>query len=90
MACGLEQEECVTKVSQERGGCLVSCTGLYADVQSLDGNLNITANSTQEGIRLLVSIFDKYNEHKNSYAKSLMFDPSSDSFSKFVLGIFYN
>ena len=66
---------------------MVPCTGLYADIQYTEADLDISADSSQEGGQLLSDIFDKYKEHKNLFAKSLLFDPNSENFSKFLIYI---
>ena len=81
-SCGLEQEGCAEEVSRHKEGCRVSCTGLYADIQHADGNIIVSTDSQQRGTQLLADIFDKYNKHKNQFAKNLVFDPTSNSFSK--------
>ena len=68
------------EVAGGRGDCLVTCTGLYADIEHSKDHINIDEDST--GIQLLLSIFDLYNSHKDSFAKNLVFDPASESLSK--------
>ena len=70
----------MTEAGGESDACLVSCNGLYADIQHI--------NATQD-FDQLTSIIKQYNEHKSLYAKNLGFDPSSDSFSKLVLVLHY-
>ena len=65
----------MVEASGEADACLVSCNGLYADIQ----HINATEDFNQ-----LSSIINQYNEHKSLYAKNMGFDPSSDSFSKWV------
>ena len=69
---------------EEVGGaqddCLVTCTGLFADIEHTKDDLNLTSNS--EGVQLLVSIFQLYKSHKDSFAKNIVFDPTSESLSK--------
>ena len=86
--CGLEQEACAEEVSQDKSGCLVPCRGLYADIQYTEDDFSISEDSTQGGIQLLADIFDKYKEHKNLLGKTLLFDPTSESFSKFSNRVF--
>ena len=81
----MEQEACAEEVSEERAGCFVSCTGLYADILYTEGDLTISVDSTHKGLQLLADIFDKYKEHKNLFAKNLIFDPTSETFSKFQI-----
>ena len=68
------------EVAGEQEGCLVTCTGLYADIEHTKDHMDFEENS--KGIKLLLSIFDLYNSHKDSFAKNIVFDPASDSLSK--------
>ena len=78
--CTQEHEGCMEEVASDRGHCLVTCTGLYADIEHNKDDLNITSNA--RGIQRLVSIFDLYKSHKETFAKNIMFDPTSESLSK--------
>ena len=66
-------------VEEVAGGpdhCLVSCEGLYADIQHLPGQ------NTSDTSQQLISIVRSYNLLKEKVAKSMIFDSPSASFSK--------
>ena len=79
-SCTVVEEECMEEVAGEQDGCLVTCTGLYADIQHTKDHLDF--NEGSQGIKLLLNIFDLYNSHKDSFAKNIVFDPASESLSK--------
>ena len=54
----------------------MSCTGLYADLEHIT---DITSDS-----KMLITIFDLYKSHKDSFAKNIVFDSASESFSKYL------
>ena len=81
--CTLSEEECVERVAGEPTHCLVSCEGLYANIEQVTEDLDLNENSA--GIQMLLSIFDFFNSHKESFAKNIVFDSASESLSKCVL-----
>ena len=58
----------------------MSCTGLYTDTLYTVSHSPVF--SKENGIELLADLHEKYNEHKNLFAKNLLFDPTSESFSE--------
>ena len=63
----------MSEASGETDDCLVACEGLYADIRHSDAT---------EDFKELTAIIKQYNLHKDLYAKNMVFDPSSDSFSE--------
>ena len=68
------------EVAGEQDDCMVTCTGLYADIEHTANHLNY--NEKSKGMKLLLSVFELYNSHKDSFAKNIAFDPASESLSK--------
>ena len=62
----------MSAASGETDDCLVACDGLYADMRHIDAT---------EDFKELTAIFKQNNSHRDLYAKNMVFDPSSDSFS---------
>ena len=58
----------------EENNCLVSCTGLYADV--VHGS-----DISSKGREILSSLENEYFQYKTSYAKNIVFDPTSHDLS---------
>ena len=64
---------CISEINNESFGCMLSCTGLYADVaHKFEDNCNSE----------LKAMLQKYREHKHNFAKNIKFDPSKKNFSK--------
>ena len=63
-----------TVVSQLSSSCEVSCTGLYADVV-------FEERQKQESQKVL-SLYEKYYEHKRNYVKQIQFDPTRTNLGK--------
>ena len=76
------------EVASDPGHCLVTCTGLYADIEHIKDDLDMTSNS--KGIQLLLSVFDLYKTHKDSYVKNIVFDPASESLSKYSQNYYWS
>ena len=74
--CTIGEEHCVSEVTQRANDCIVSCEGLYADIEHTSGST--TTNSYAQ----LLPIFKNYNSQKEKIAKHMVFDPVSDSSSK--------
>ena len=58
----------------------MSCTGLYTDTLYTVSHSSIYSKGN--GIKLLADLYEKNEEHKKLFAKNLVFDPTSESFSK--------
>lgn len=68
-----EHHDCLKKINNESFGCMLSCTGLYADV----------AHKSEDNVNSELRVMlQKYREHKNSFARNIKFDPSKKNFSK--------
>ena len=50
-----EDEQCLEKVSKAKHGCLISCSGLHADVERVD-------ESTSESFEKIYLSFEKMSE----------------------------
>ena len=73
--CTLESEECMEEVAHSPADCLVSCDGLYADIQHV-------RDSSNTGGAQLASIIKQYNMHKELFARNIFFDPEVESLSE--------
>ena len=73
--CTLEEEGCVDEVVRSASACLVSCEGVYADIQ------HITDTDTSSNSQF-TSIFEQYNSHKEGIAKNIYFDPVAEHLSE--------
>ena len=71
--CTLEQEVCLEEVAGMPDGCLVSCGGLYADIQHVKGA------TTTEALQLIIG---QYNAIKDEFSKNILFDPAAKHLSK--------
>ena len=60
----------------EENNCLVSCTGLYADI--VHGQ-----DISSKGHEILSSLEAEYFQYKTNYAKNIIFDPASDDLSMY-------
>ena len=71
-------ETCVEKEIQEseENNCLVSCTGLYADI--VHGS-----DISSKGREILASLEDEYFQYETSFAKNIAFDPTSEDLSMY-------
>ena len=58
-------------MKSEENNCMVSCTGLYADLEH-------TYHIDSKGQSLLEA---EYSRYKTNYAKNIIFDPSSKNLS---------
>ena len=68
-----DHHSCISEISNKSFGCMLSCTGLYADVShTFEDNCNLE----------LKAMLRKYREHKDNFAKNIKFDPSKKNFSK--------
>ena len=60
----------------EENNCLVSCTGLYADIVHGSG-------LSSKGQEILSSLEAEYFQYKTNYARNIIFDPTSDDLSMY-------
>ena len=72
--CTLGEEECVSEATEAADDCLVSCYGLYADIQ------HTKETATKDN---LMYIIEGYTKFKDQFSKSMVFDPASDTLSKY-------
>ena len=63
------------EVVKSPSSCLVSCEGLYADIEHITGK--DTSSNPQ-----FTSIFQQYNSHKEGVAKNIYFDPEAETLSE--------
>ena len=66
----------MSEASKETDDCVVSCEGLYADIEFSDGI------SSEEDSKILMSIIRHYNSHKEKILKNMAFDLKYNSLSK--------
>ena len=77
--CTIGEDHCVSEVNEHANDCIVSCEGLYADIEHTSGST--TSNSYVQ----LLPIFKNYNSQKEKIAKHMVFDPVSDSSRKWYI-----
>ena len=75
--CAPNASACYTAVSKNTYSCLVSCTGLYADVQFTTDRIlaKDNKNSKEEDKEKLMSLLEEYKRYKTEYAQNIKFDP---------------
>ena len=66
-SCTVGDQQCVSEATGGADDCLVSCDGLYADIQYF-------SDSATENFKHIKTIMEQYNAHKDKFAKSLVFD----------------
>ena len=84
-ACTPEKGTCVAQQNAKDKGCLVPCTGIFADVteelflQQL--RQQKYSNSTHmKHENELKSLTDEYRRYKQSYVEQLVFDPEEEEY----------
>ena len=75
--CSPNASACHTSVSQSAHGCMVSCTGLYADVLHVDRNPDEKLDL--HDLHKLISL---YKEYKRNYARPIKFSALMDNLGK--------
>ena len=87
--CAPNASSCYRAVStSDTYGCLVSCTGLYADMTFSEDSLykdivdgGNMGKEFQDRVKL-GRILQKYTDHKTNYANNIKFDPTAQNLSK--------
>ena len=81
LACSSEENECYQKLSQSNFGCMVPCTGVFADVsmRKIAPILIINPNQFEvpddEERHKLEEIFIQYENYKNHFIENIHFEP---------------
>ena len=73
--CSSNESACLDTVVSTSSGCLISCTGLHADVQHVDQDLLIDTQGD------LFRLEEEYNVLRNKFAKNIGFNNSSPNLS---------
>ena len=60
--------------------CIDACFGLYADVTYVNSTEKISMEGTQD----FSDLRREYNEYKNTFLENIKFDPTRESYGKFI------
>ena len=61
---------------------MISCTGLYADVDHKPEQEERMDKTWKKGV--MTALINRYKEYKSEYARNIRFDPTMNNFSKYT------
>ena len=72
--------DCFNRLAHERFNCSVSCDGIYADIERVEGDVMAAPSGGQvEEMGALQLLVKEYEEYKKKYTESLMFNATASS-----------
>ena len=77
--CSSNETLCFTSMRKRDFGCLVSCTGLFADISHIEGNPDevTTDGATTLDSELFSELIKDYQGYKSKFVRNIKFNATS-------------